>query len=176
MILKLTCQGMWVARSRTIWFADRGCIGSQRLGNCLLRSFFIGIKKTVWHHTLKLLPQLLITPTPQVNQDLPFWIITKRDEGSKAGQDQYQVGDLCHSEGWRDWWEYQWGKNQKDEGKYGWLVLFSTHHFCPRPLSFLVVSAFLLHGLQMMNSCKGLLRKSHTRIDNFFPLIRLSTL
>ena len=39
-----------------------------------------------------------------------------------------------------------------------------------------MISACLLHGIQMVNYRKGLLRKSHTRIDNYVPLVYLSTL
>ena len=33
------------------------------------------------------------------------------------------VGDFCHIEGLRDWWEYQGGKNQKDEEGAGFLYV-----------------------------------------------------
>ena len=40
----------------------------------------------------------------------------------------------------------------------------------------LVVSACLLHGVHTRNSCRGILRESHSPSDNFVPLICLSTL
>ena len=40
MELKLIYQGMWVARYRAIWFAERRVVGSQSPGNFLLASVF----------------------------------------------------------------------------------------------------------------------------------------
>ena len=59
------------------------------------------------------------------------------------------------------------------------MVSFSyLSHIAPIlfPFTPFVVSACLLHGVNMVNYRKGILRKSHTRIDNFVPLIRISTL
>ena len=162
--LKLTCQGMWVARARVVWFAERRVIGSCP-GNFLLASVFVGIEHMVWQHTLNLLPQSLITSTPQFNQELPCWHNYEEEEGGKAGQDEDQCGDSCHSGCRRYWWEYQGGGNQKDEEGADWIVSFITHRFRPHHFSLLVVSACLLHGVQMVNSRKHLLRKSHIRID-----------
>ena len=39
-----------------------------------------------------------------------------------------------------------------------------------------MISDCLIYGVQMVNSCLGLLRNSHKRIDNFVPLICLSNL
>ena len=44
------------------------------------------------------------------------------------------------------------GKKYKDEEGAGWLVLFRTHHFRHCPFSLLVVSACLLHGVEIVNS------------------------
>ena len=134
--------------------------------------FFFGIGTMVWQHTLELLTQSPITPTPQVNQELPCWHNFEEEEGCKAGQEEDWGGDFCHSEGQR----YRWEDQDKDEEGSGWILIFSTHRFRPRLLSLLVVSACLLHGVHMVNSRKGLVRNSHTHIDNFVPLIRLSTL
>ena len=48
------------------------------------------------------------------------------------------------------------------------FVLFRTHRFRHRPFSLFVVSAFLLHGIN--------LRNPHASIGNFVPLIRLPTI
>ena len=38
--MKLICQGMWITRTRAIWFFEIGVIGSQRPGDfCLLLIF-----------------------------------------------------------------------------------------------------------------------------------------
>ena len=92
------------------------------------------------------------------------------------GQDKDWGGEFCHSEGWRDRQEDQGGEKNKDEEGSGWILLFITHLLRPLPFSILVVIVCLLHGVQMVNSRKGLLRKSHTHIDNYVPLIRLFTL
>ena len=77
--------------------------------------FLLVLKKTLRHHNLESLPQPLIAPTPQVNQDLPCWHNCQEKERGKSGQDQDRGGDFCHSEGQRDRWEDQEDKNQKDE-------------------------------------------------------------
>ena len=38
--LNLICKGMWVVRARTVLFAERGVLGSQRPGDFLLASVF----------------------------------------------------------------------------------------------------------------------------------------
>ena len=68
------------------------------------------------------------------------------------------------------------GKCVKLHGLTYIAVLFIPHRFRPHPFSLLVVSVCLIHGVHMVNSCRDLLRNSHTRIENFVPLIRLSTL
>ena len=56
------------------------------------------------------------------------------------------------------------------------VILFSAHLFHSRPFSLLVVSVYLLHGLQKVKSCRGLLRDSHSPSGNSVPLICLPTL
>ena len=55
-------------------------------------------------------------------------------------------------------------------------ILFIAHHFHYCPLSLLVVSTCLLHGVQMANSCHCHLIDSHTLSGNFVPFIHLPTL
>ena len=56
----------------------------------------------VWQQTLESLPQLLITPTPKVNQEILCWHNCEEEEGGKAGQDEDWGGDFCHIEDQRD--------------------------------------------------------------------------
>ena len=109
--LNLICQEMRVARARTIWFAERGFIGSQHPGNFLLDSVFFGIKKTVWQHTIKSLSKYLINTTPQVNQELLCWHNYEEEEGGKTGQYKYWGGEFYHSEGGINQWEDKGGEN-----------------------------------------------------------------
>ena len=51
------------------------------------------------------------------------------------------------------------------------VVLFSTHHFYPHPLSRLVVSAYI-----WLNAVEVSLKKPHKYIGNFVTLIHISTL
>ena len=176
MVLKLICQGMWVTWVRAIWFSEKVVIGSQRPGNFLLASvFLLELKK-------------LLTAQPRISTtinnhshppSLPrAYLLTKlqRVGRIKSGQDEDRGGGFCHNEGQRYWWEDQGGWNQKGGEGAGWILLFSTHRFCPSHFSNVLVSSCLLRGVNMVNSCWGLLRNSHTRFDNFVLLVCLSTL
>ena len=154
---------------RSYWFSTPG---QFFVGFC----FLMELKQTVWKHTLKSLTQLLITPTPQVNQELSCWKNYEEEEGFKAGKDEDWGGDFSHIESRRDQWEDQGGKNQKDEEGASYIVLFITHCFCNCPFSRLVVSAYLIHGVHIVKCRWGLLRNSHICIGKYVPLIRLSTL
>ena len=98
------CQGMWglgflrnfICWERSYWFATPGGVW--------LASVYCWEKKSLTAHS-KYLSQLLITTTPQVNQD--------KDQG----------GDFCHSKGRIYWQEDEVGKNQKDEEGSGWMYV-----------------------------------------------------
>ena len=92
MALKLICQEIWFARDRGILFAERGIIGSQRPGDFLLASFFVGIEKKVWQHTIECLTQSLITTNPQVNQQLTCWHNYNEEKEGKGGKTTIAVG------------------------------------------------------------------------------------
>ena len=76
----------------------------------------------VWQHTLKLLTQSIITPTPQLNQELLCWQNYEEEERGKSGQDKDRGGDFCPSEGRRDWWEDQRRKSTRMRKELvGWM-------------------------------------------------------
>ena len=52
-----------------------------------------------------------MTPTPQVNQELPCWHNYEYEGKWKVGQEEDWGEELFHSGGRRDQWEDQWGKN-----------------------------------------------------------------
>ena len=83
---------------RSYWFSTPG-----KFFACLY--FLLELKEIVWQHTIKSPPQLLITPTPQVNQELPCRNNYEEEEGGKSGQGKYLAEDFCHSVGRRNQWE-----------------------------------------------------------------------
>ena len=172
----MTCQVMWVARDRRIWFAERRVIGSQSPGICFWLLFFVGIEKTVWRNNLESLPQFIINPTPKVKQELPCWKNYEEEEGVKRDKKNIGVGTSVTVKVGEINENIREGKTIRMRKELFVLYYLAHIFFFPRTFLLLVLSACLIHGVQMFNSCKGLLRNSHTRIENFVPLIRLSTL
>ena len=102
--------------------------------------FLLELKNSLTAHSR--IATTITNHSPQVNQELPCWKNYKKEEEGKEGKDEDEGGDFCHSEGRRDQWEDQGGREKKDYKGYGWL--FSTHHFRPCSFSLLLVSACII--------------------------------
>ena len=134
--------------------------------------FLLELKKIVWQNTLESLPQSLITTTPKSTNSFPIGTITKRRK--KANLDKTNIGVGTS-------FTVKVGDINKNIREGGSRRMMKDMVGCLAHIaSVLVLYKFWwlvpVFYLQMMNSRWGLLRNYHTRIDNFVPLIRLSTL
>ena len=93
MVLKLSCQGMCVARTREIWFTGRGVTGSQDSGNFLLASVFC------WNWKIGLTAKSQIATTianhskpPKSTKSFPVVTIMKRRKETKREKTNIGVG------------------------------------------------------------------------------------
>ena len=129
------------------------------------------VEKTVWQHTLELLEQLLIT-SPKSTKSLPVGTIAKSRKKGNRNKTKIRVGTsvtvkvVYIDENIRE------GKIKRTRDElFGCLAHITSVLFLSQ--FWWLVPVFSLY---MAKSCKGLLRNSHTRIDNFDPIIRLSDL